>query len=90
MEDKMVVTIPIEDYQELIKSDILFDQLVMALMKAAARNNDGSALQFDEDAIRFICETQLPEAYSARLAQLDREHADRQEEMKEAMREVIE
>jgi len=90
MEDKRMVTIPIEDYQELIKSDILFDQLVMSLMKAASRNNDGSALQFDEDAIRFICETQLPEAYSATLERLNREHEKRQVAMKESMMEVIE
>ena len=85
MEDKMVVTIPIEDYQELIKSDILFDQLVMALMKAASRNYDGSALRFDPDAIRFICETQLPETYSATLERLNREHRKRQEAMKEVI-----
>lgn len=76
MENEKTITITQDEYRALIKSDIAFDNLVYALMRSARLNYDGSDLCFDAKEVRFICETQLPEAYSARQASLTRKQKE--------------
>ena len=73
METEKTITITQDEYRALIKSDIAFDNLVYALMQSAELSYDKESLRFDSNKVRFICETQLPEACSAQLSKLTRE-----------------
>lgn len=70
MGERNTVTLPFEDFRDLIESQTRLETLEDMLMSAAELSYDGKVLRFDPDAVRFICESVTGSAYTMRLNQL--------------------